>query len=283
MEWSDLRIFLAIAREGTLGAAARTLGQSQPTMGRRLRALEQDVGHTLFQRTAAGFVLTHEGAAMLSHAERIEVEALALQRQLSGQDQQLEGMLRISSSDWFGIHILSPVLAEFARRHPRVVVELVTDVRLYSLPRREADVAFRIRAFDEPEIISRRLMRIDYAVYIKSGLPHPHGGDGAGTPLITMDTAPEALPDALWLKRTLPNAPVLARSNNRGVQAQLCVHGAGIAVLPRPLGDPLRGIERVDLGEAPPSRDTYLGYHRDMRRSARLRALLDLVIERLGD
>jgi DNA-binding transcriptional LysR family regulator len=84
MEWSDLRIFLAIARKGTLGAAARSLGLTQPTMGRRLRALETAVGHTLFQRTAQGFVPTDEGAAVLAHAERIEEEVLAFQRQLAG-------------------------------------------------------------------------------------------------------------------------------------------------------------------------------------------------------
>src|SRR6266550_1134682 len=98
-EWSDLRIFLAVAREGTLGAAARQLGQTQPTMGRRLKALEQAVGHTLFQRTSDGFVLTDEGAAVLVRAERIEEEAIAFERELAGQGRQLEGMLRISSSD----------------------------------------------------------------------------------------------------------------------------------------------------------------------------------------
>src|SRR5262249_58936174 len=102
MEWSDLRVFLAIARAGTLGAAARKIGQTQPTMGRRLRALEQAVGHTLFQRTADGFVLTDEGNAVLGHAERMEEEAFAFERRLAGNDAQLEGALRISSSDWFG-------------------------------------------------------------------------------------------------------------------------------------------------------------------------------------
>ena len=106
MEWSDLRVFLAIAREGTLGAAARELGQTQPTMGRRLRALEAAVGQTLFQRTAEGFVLTDEGAAVLGHAERIEEEVLAFHRQLAGTDAQLEGLLRISSSEWFGTFML---------------------------------------------------------------------------------------------------------------------------------------------------------------------------------
>jgi DNA-binding transcriptional LysR family regulator len=283
MEWSDLRIFLAVAREGTLGAAARKLGQSQPTMGRRLRALEQAIGQTLFQRTGDGFVLTDEGAAVLPHAERIEEEAIAFQRQLAGQDQQLDGMLRISSSDWFGAHILTPVFAEFARVQPRVVVELLTDARFYSLPRREADMVFRIRPFDEPEVISRRLMHIDYGVYLKSGIDHPRAGDGTGTQLITMDTAFGGMPDAIWLKRILPNAHVVSRSNNRDVQGRLCALGVGVAVLPRPLGDALAGVERVDLGERPPGRDTWVGYHRDLKRLARLRGLLDLIIKRLAN
>jgi DNA-binding transcriptional LysR family regulator len=137
MDWSDLRIFLAIAREGTLGAAARKIGQSQPTMGRRLRALEQSLGQTLFQRTTDGFVLTDEGTAVLRHAERIEEEAVALERRASGAETQLDSLLRLSSSDWFGTVMLSAVIAAFGKRHPKVIVELLTDARLYSLPRRE--------------------------------------------------------------------------------------------------------------------------------------------------
>lgn len=282
MEWSDLRVFLAIAREGTLGRAARKLGQTQPTMGRRLRALEAAVGHTLFQRTGDGFVLTDEGNAVLGHAERIEEEALAFERQLAGQENQLEGLLRISSSDWFGTCMLAPVLAEFGRRYPKVVVELLTDARLYNLPRREADMVFRIRPFDEPEVISRRLMHIAYALYGPAGSEPPRPGDGSGARVVTMDTAFAEMPDALWLQRVLPNATIGFRSNNREVQAQLCAKGAGLAVLPRPLGDATPGLRALDIGETPPGRDTYVGYHRDLRRLSRMRALLDLVVDRLA-
>jgi DNA-binding transcriptional LysR family regulator len=283
MEWSDLRVFLAIAREGTLGGAAQKLGQSQPTMGRRLRALEQALGQTLFQRTGDGFVLTDEGEAVVSHAERVEAEVLAIQRRLDGEDQQLEGLLRISSSDWFGAHMLAPVFAEFAKLHPRVVIELLTSQIRYSLPRREAEMVFRIRPFDEPEVISRRLMTIPYGVYLKSDIEPPHPGDGAGMPLITLDVNFAGMPDAVWLRKRLPNAHVVSRSNNRDVQARLCACGAGVAVLPRPIGDALAGVRRIDLGEEPPRRETYVGYHRDLKKLARLRALLDLVIERLSN
>ncbi|MGO7909686.1 LysR family transcriptional regulator [Rhizobium leguminosarum] len=282
MEWSDLKLFLAIARFGTLGAAARSLGLTQPTMGRRLRALETSLGQTLFQRTTDGFVLTDEGAAVFAGAERIEEEALAVERVLAGGSRQLDGFLRLSSSDWFGAHVLSPVLAEFSQVHPKVVVELLTDSRFLSLSRREADLVFRIQPFVEAEVISRKLIHIEYGLYISRGAPHPEAGDGAGARLITMDEAFGDMPDVGWLQRLLPRADIVMRSNSRDVQAALCANGAGLAVLPRPLGDSLAAIELVDLGEPPPGRDTWVGYHRDMKRLARLRALLDLVIERLA-
>lgn len=283
MDWSDVPIFLAIAREGTLGGASRKLGQAQPTMGRRLRALEAAVGQTLFQRTGDGFVLTDEGQVMLAHAERMEEQALAIRRELAGADRSLEGLLRVSCSDWFGVTMISPVLAEFAKLQPRVVVELLTDPRFYSLPRREADLVFRIAPFDEPEVVSRRLMRIDYGVYLRVGAPKPVPGDGQGCPLVVMDTAFSGMPDVPWITKMLPNAHVVSRSNNREVQAALCALGAGVAVLPKPLAAGIAGIEMIDLGEDPPSRETWLGYHRDMRRLPRLRALLDLVIARLAN
>lgn len=282
MDWSDLRIFLAIAREGTLGAAARKIGQTQPTMGRRLRALEAALGQTLFQRTADGFVLTDEGTAVLRHAERIEEEALALERRVSGVETELDGLLRLSSSDWFGTVMLSPVIAAFGKRYPKVTVELLTDARLYSLPRREADLVFRIKPFGEPEVISRKLLHIPYALYGRKGSRAPRVGDGSGVRVVTMNTEFADMPDAVWLKRTLPNAEVASRSNNRQAQAELCAGGGGLAVLPRPIGDRDRRLVALDIGAPPPGRDTYVGYHRDLKRLARLRALLDVVIEKLA-
>ena len=282
-EWSDLKIFLAVAREGTLGAAARKLGQTQPTMGRRLRALEHAVGHTLFQRTADGFVLTDEGNAVLGHAERIEEEAFAFERRLAGNEAQLEGGLRISSSHWFGSYMLAPVLAEFGRLHPKVCVELLTDPRLYSLPRREADMVFRLAPFREAEVISRRLLRIPYALYGVEGSEPPPRGGGSGVRIITRHESFADMPDAVWLRRTLPKSEIAFRSNNREVQARLCARGAGLAVLPRPLGEATPGIVRLDIGAIPPGRDAFVGYHRDLRRLSRMRALLDLIIDRLAN
>lgn len=282
LEWSDLRVFLAIAREGSLGRAGRRLGQSQPTMGRRLRALEVAVGATLFQRSSSGLTLTDEGKVMLRHAEVIEGEALALERELTGREASLEGLIRVTCSDWFGRIMLAPVIAEFTRLHPAVVVEVLTDARVYSLVRREADLVIRITGFDEPEVVARRLTTIPYAVYAKPGTSDPASGDGAGCPLIIMDTGFGEMPDVGWLVETFPNAHISARSNSRDVQAQLCALGAGLAVLPVPLGDATAAIAKVALDVAPPSRDTWIGFHKDLGKLPRLRAFIDLLVERFA-
>jgi len=283
MDWSDIRVFLAIARTGTLGAAARLTGQTQPTMGRRLRALESAVGQTLFQRTTDGLILTDEGTAVLAYAEKMEEDANAFERALLGKEQHLTGTLRVSSSDWFGIHVLTPVFAMFLRSHPRLSIELVTDSRRLNLARREADLVFRITPFDEADVIQRKLMKMAYALYGPIDVVPPTAGDGEGYGLVTMNSAFETLPDVSWVKAMLPRAHVVFGSNNRGAQARMCAEGGGLAVLPCPLGDNTAGIQRIDLGEAPPSRDVWFGYHRDLRQLARLRALLDLVIDKLAN
>ncbi len=282
MEWSDVRIFLAVARAGTLGAAARALHLSHPTMGRRLRALEDATGQILFQRTADGFVLTEEGSAVLSLAEQMEESALAMQRRLAGEEQKLEGTLRVSSADWFGAFVLPPVIAEYSRAYPHVEIEILTGTRLFNLAQREADVAFRIVPFDSPDIVQRRLIDMRYGVYVATGRADPVTGDGRENRLIVMDTSTGSFPDIVWLEERFPNASVVVRSNNRNVQAQMCSRSVGIAVLPRPVGDQISSIRRLDLGEEPPSRKIWLGYHRDLKRQHRLRAFVDLVRKHLA-
>ena len=285
MEWSDVKIFLAVARAGSLGGAARLTGQSQPTMGRRLRALEQAVGQTLFQRGSEGFVLTDAGAAVLANSERMEEEALAFERRLAGREQQLEGLLRVSSLDWFSVYILTPVFADFSKKHPGVTIELITDARLFSLARREADLVLRIQPFEETEVIQRKLMHVDYGLYAAraaGGAAPALAAGGEGASLITLDEAYRNLPDTAWLHQHLPKARVAFTSNSREAQARMCALGVGMAVLPKPLGDATPGIVEIELGSSPPGRDIWLGFHRDLRRLARLRALVDATVERLS-
>ncbi|USI74646.1 LysR family transcriptional regulator [Sphingomonas morindae] len=278
MDWSDVRIFLAVARAGTLGGAARALQLSHPTVGRRLKALEQASGQTLFQRTAEGLVPTEEGASIVALAEQMEESALAMARRLAGQAQDFHGTLRISSADWFSAYMLPPVLADYAQAHPRVEIEVLTGTRLFSLAQREADIAFRIVPFDTPDIVQRRLVGLRYGAYVAADAPEPVFGDGRGFRLITHDTSTGQFPDIAWLTESFPNARVAVRSNNRNVQARLCAQGLGIAVLPRPVGDQLAGLRRLDPPTPPPGREIWMGYHRDLRHLSRLRAFIERVV-----
>lgn len=277
MDWGDVRIFLAIARSGTLGGAARALEISHPTVGRRLRALEQAIGNTLFQRTADGLVPTEEGSAIITLAEQMEESALAVERRLAGQEQHLQGTLRISSADWFGAYVLPPVIADFSRAYPGVEVEILTGTRLFSLAQREADIAFRIVPFDAPDVIQRRLFRLTYGAYVARKSSDPTYGDGTGFRLITHDTSTGQFPDIDWLKESYPNATLAMRSNNRNVQGRMCAQGVGIAVLPRVVGDKLADLRRLELPSQPPARAIWMGYHRDLKNLQRLRAFIDIV------
>jgi len=277
MEWGDVRIFLAIARSRSLGGAARALDLSHPTVGRRLRAFEQAMGHTLFQRTADGLVPTEEGDAIISLAEQMEESVLAMERRLAGQEPNLQGTLRISSADWFGAYVLPRVIADYSRSYPGVEVEVLTGTRLFNLAQREADIAFRIVPFDAPDVIQRRLFQLDYGVYVSASAPEPAHGDGTGFKLITHDTSTGQFPDIGWLKEAFPNATLALRSNNRNVQARMCSEGIGIAVLPQVVGNKITDLRRLKLPSEPPTRDIWMGYHRDLKNLHRLRAFIDTV------
>jgi DNA-binding transcriptional LysR family regulator len=276
MDWGDVRIFLAVVRGGSFGEAARTLGVSHPTVGRRIKTLEDEAEQALFRRTGNGLVLTDAGDAVLTLAESMEDAALAMERRLAGNHERLEGILRISAAEWFASHVLAPVLAELTRRHPAVVPEVIASYRLMNLSRREADVAFRIVPFSEPDIVQRRLMRIPYGLYGSAETASAIQDDPASVGLILMNTAQSHFPDVAWLLDRFPQSRRAFTSTSRAVQAHMCLRGMGIAVLPRPLGDATAGLQRIDMPDQPPGRDVWVGYHHDLRHMDRLRAMLDI-------
>ncbi|MUI14116.1 LysR family transcriptional regulator [Massilia dura] len=292
-DWNDFRVFLAIARSGTLSEAARLLGSSQPTVGRRLQALEQTLGHALFQRTTDGYVLSNEGEAILCDIERMEEQATAVERKLAG-GFSLDGLVRVSTTEWFGVHVLAPIFANVRIHHPNLSIELITETRSVSLTRREADISFRFKEFDEPDVIQTRAIAIEFSAYASRAYlrrnGHPGAGqgpggttsEGHGHTLVTMDTGFGNLADVPWLLSRLPEAVVGLRANSRDVQARLCAAGAGIAVLPHQVGATDPGLVMLDLGELPPGRIVWAGVHKDMRRSPRIRALLSATLDALA-
>lgn len=283
MDWEDLKTFLAVARHGTLSAGARALKVSQTTMGRRLDTLHARIGTTLLRRTPTGFVLTTAGERILAGVERMEAEALDVERMIGGEDARLEGLVRIATVDSFGARIVTPALARLQSSYPAIAVELITGVRSLSLARREADLAIRLAPFEQQEAIVQRVADMAFGLYASPayldtrGLPDWSGG-AAGHRLIVLQDDLAGLPEALWLQEIAPAAMRALYANSREAQMHACAAGLGLACLPRYLADTHAGIALIEPPSAPPMRGIWLGVHRDLQTTPRIRVVRDAVI-----
>jgi len=276
----DLRTLLAIAREGSLAGAARRLRVNHSTVFRRLGAIEARLGARLFERQGGSYVTTAAGEDLLRTAERVEAEVEALERRLSGQDLRLTGSLRLTAPDDIVEVLVMPLLAEFRQRYPEITVELVVDNRMLNLTRREADIALRPTRHPPETLAGRRVAGLASAVYAATGsaADEAQAGDlrwvaweeGAGPPQA-----------AQWLADHVDRHAVAYRSNSMLNQASAARAGLGRALLPCFLGDSIAGLRRV-AGPLPElSTELWLLTHPDLQRTARIRALLDLLFDAL--
>lgn len=277
LDWDDLRHFLAIARHGTLSAAARVLGVRQSTMSRRLAALEARAGAQLLQKTPDGYRPTAAGEAILGPVERIEAEADTVARTITGTDLRLAGSVRITTIDTLAAHVLMPVLSGFAQRYPDIELELLTDARNLDLTRREADVALRLAPFTQPGVVARRLARIGFGVYASAAYLERHGppdfvNGAAGQRLVLPLGELLQSPEMRWFTACTHAAVAGLRCNSRQAARAGIEAGLGIGCLARYLGDG-RGLVRLDAGPPPPARELWYGVHEDIRHTARIRAL----------
>ncbi len=284
LDWDDLRSFLAIARHRTLSAAARALSVQQSTMGRRLDALESRTGAKLLQKTPAGFVLTAAGEAVLAHVERMEAEALAVDRAITGRDLRLAGAIRLTTIETLAVDVLAPTLADFAAAYPHVTLELDTDTRSLSLSKREADVALRLVRPSGHELVVRKVGEIAYGLFAspaylaRAGMPDLAAGAPGHRAILTFDDL-MSTPEMDFARRTLSRCHVGWRSNSRFAQARAAELGLGIAVLALYLAE---GRDLVRLASpGPPRREMWLAVHEDMRHTPRIRAFSDMLVNAL--
>lgn len=284
MDWDDLRFFLVVARRRTLSAAARDLEVTQPTVGRRIAALERRLGARLFVRRPDGFDLSGAGAHVLEHAERMEQDALAAERRVSGRDEGVQGTVRITASEWIVTEVLSREVAPLLARHPRLTLDLVADQRHLNLARREADLALRPRRFAHDAIVQRAIAKLGFGLYAApsylAARGAPAAGDGSGHVLVAMASDVGDVARG-WLESVLPGAAVGVRTNGRDAMLSLASAGVGLACLCRAVGDGAAALQRVPLSPAPPTPTLWMGVHRDVSRTPRVRAVASYLSERL--
>jgi DNA-binding transcriptional LysR family regulator len=284
MDWDDLRFLLAIAREGSLSRAATRLRVTQPTVGRRIAAFEEELGARLLLPTPTGQQLTETGERLVQHVEQMERSALAAERVATGRDTGLVGTVRVTASEWVVGSVLVPIVEPFLSRNPGLELELVAEGRHVSLPRREADIALRASRFRDRSVAQRSLGTIAFGMYASDSYLAQHGTPSSengceGHTLIAMTRDLDKVPELDWLKDVASRARVVARSNGREPMARLAAAGVGLAFLPRFLGDRTGGLRRLHELALPPTRELWMGVHRDSRAIPRLVATMEFLSE----
>jgi len=272
MNWDDCRIFLALARQGTLSGAARRLGVSHATVSRRLSEIEAALARPLFDRDRAGYRLTALGQGVLAQAQAMEAAALAIET-LAQAGEELAGSVRLTTARAMASGYLAARLADFALAQPNIEIALLAESRIFSLARREADIAVRLGRPADADLVGTHLADIGYAFYATPAVRAAIAA-GAVPRLIGFDKD-EATAEGLWMSEQFPQARLALRSNNQLSQAAAARSGLGTALLPHYLAG---GLEPVDLGAVPPRREIWLITRRDLSTVPRFRAVMTYLV-----
>ena len=275
--WDDLRIFLCLAREGTLTTAAKALGVSHPTVARRVQALEQQIGARLFERLPDRFVPTAAGEELLADTEAMEKAALSINRRSAGLSDTVSGVVRLSAGEAMSA-LLARHLPELRRDLKQIEFELTASHTLANLSRREADLLIREQVPELGGIVARKLGRVAYAIYGHPSLAK-RKPELKTAPWLGFDDDHSYMPGQHWLQQMLDGARAVVRGNNWLVLHEAARAGAGFAILPCYLGDPDTKLQRVGGVIADVFADQWLLVHRDLRALPRVRAVMDAVIE----
>ena len=276
-QWDDVRFFLAVARTGSLSAAARALGVGHVTVGRRITALEKRLGVTLLARTPDGFATTPAGETVLRQCMAMENAALDLERVAAGRDMVAAGSVRVTTTEALGYQLVAPAVAALRQGHPDLQVDLILGVRSLDIARRDADLAVRFARPATADLVCRKLGEVGFSLYASrryltnSGTPK-RGRGLSGHDLITFAGAPAAT-SPFFMGESLAGARIALRCNNPLVQLKAAANNIGIVELACFLGDTSADLVRVWPREAPAHRTAWLIVHQDLRHSARIRAV----------
>jgi DNA-binding transcriptional LysR family regulator len=287
-DWDDLQAFLAIARAGRLTVAAQQMGIDHSTLSRRVAALETSIGARLFERRAVGFVLTPEGERLMTDAEAMESLAIRIRSRLDDPSVGLTGTVRVGTPEGFGTYFLAPRISKVTAVHPDLEIELVANPRMFSLSRREADIAVSMARPTQGRVYAHKLNDYPLGVYAARGYleTHPpiesrqHLGDHPWVGYVE---------DLMWTAELdyLPQisaalVPTL-RISNVISQAAALSGGAGVGVLPCFIARTDNSLVRVLADQVELSRSYWLVSHADTRDVARVKLLADFIRTECGE
>jgi DNA-binding transcriptional LysR family regulator len=274
IRWDDARVFLAIARTGSLSAAAAKLGAGVATVSRQIERLEVGLGRTLFSRHQTGYCLTEDGAALLARAEALEAAGEAFVEGTPAQP-AIAGRVTLATSDFLANEIIIPALPGFLAAHPELSLEVLTDIHAVNLHRRDADLAVRLVKPTRGNLKIRRLGALGLGLYASRShvalVPRSESGEARPERLITWSDRHSHLAAAQWTEAYLAGRTPTLTTTSLGAQVAAVAAGVGSAVLPHFIAW-RHGFTclRADLGI---DRDIWFAVHADLAASTKIRLM----------
>jgi DNA-binding transcriptional LysR family regulator len=276
MNWDDLRMFLAVARAGSISSGARRLDLQHSTVSRRMRKLEQDLGVRLFDKVSSGYALTTAGKHLMQAAAHMEQEVLAVDGTLSGKDLKPSGPLRVTAIGNMATTVLMPMFTSFSRQYPDVSFHLMVSNSDVSLAQREADVAIRLTDTPTDTLIGKRVVTVSSAVY---------GGREYVGKLRKEGGEPEWLGveccgfHRSWTRQACGDQPHRFHVDDTLLTQAALREGMGVSILPCFMGDPDPLLARY--AEPQPEWDLglWILLHPDLKRTARVLVFRDYMMD----
>jgi len=282
IDWDDVRYFLAVARGGSVRAAAERLGVNHATVLRRIAQLEQRLGAHMFEKLPSGYRLTDAGEEVFEFAQQMEASSNQLETRVLGRDRSTRGLLRVTLAPLLATHLLMPDFADFARLHPEIEMEILSIDEPVNLTNREADVAIRVvydrnglppnlYGLEGPELFGGVYLSPDVLAAWRAGAPGP----------IRWIVKDNYLPD--WARvGEVPTADVPFRTTDVGAQIVAVRQGLGMATLPCFVGDADKSLVRVPGAALHRHGTLWLLSQGETRKTQRVRLFLEFVSRRLG-
>jgi DNA-binding transcriptional LysR family regulator len=286
-DWNDLKYLLAVGRCGSTLSAAKSLGLSQSTVRRRLEELEKRTGRQLVKRVPSGYQLTELGAELSPLVERVEEAVAAIERRLSAAESDLLGNIRVTCPEGLGARLMrSGLVDKFYARFPGLRVEFVMTEKLLDLAKGEADIAIRAAepTVADGALFGRKIAESPWALYASRSYVERHGAirtieDINKHAIVRYDGEMADCRAARWLRSIAPNARVAARGDSLAALTMAVKSGAATAPLPFMIGENDDDFVRV-FGPIPELKYSfYLLMHEDLKRTPRVRAFFDFVVD----
>ncbi len=276
MNWDDIRLFLAVARTGSISGGAKQLGVQHSTVSRRIRQLEEKIGARLIERKKSGYELTPAGEKVKQAALRMESEIISVDDTLLGKDTTLVGPLKVTAINNMASSILMPMFAEFSKQHPQVDLHIIVSNTDASLVEREADIAIRLTNSPTDTLIGKQMVTVASTIYGSRDYLKQHKKQGGEPKWIGVNCCGF---HKAWTKQACKDQSFDFYSDDTLLTLSAVREGLGLSFLPCFMGDSDPQLERYADPDPEHNLGLWILLHPDLKRTARVLAFRDHMVQ----